>query len=98
MKKNFVLIAMAVLALGLTACKEKAKTETTETSEVGGTTTEATTSTETTVKDDGATTTETKTEKTVDPAGLGNKETTESSTTTESTAPVVETPVHEEAK
>lgn len=76
MKKNIALTMVAVLALGLAACKEKSTTEVTDTSEVNGTTIEKTTTTETTVEDDGDVSKETTTETTVDPEGLMNKETT----------------------
>lgn len=84
MTKKLALL-MAFMALGLSACDNKSTTETTEKSEVGGTTIERQTTTETTTNSDG-TSQETKTETTVDPQGLMNKETTEheSSTTQES--------------
>jgi hypothetical protein len=76
MKKNIALTLVAVLALGLAACKEKSTSEVTEESNVNGTHVEKTTTTETTVEDDGDVSKETTTETTVDPEGLMNKETT----------------------
>lgn len=78
MKKNFALVMMAVMALGLAACKEKkTTTETSESSTINGTTTETNTTTETTVDEHGNRTQEVDSKTTVDPQGLMNKETTE---------------------
>ncbi len=94
MKKNTALLMMAVLVLGLAACKKKSETEVTDTSTVNGTTIETTTSTETTTEDDGTVTTETNKETTVDPEGAMNKETTEESHTETVTEPVPAEPAH----
>jgi hypothetical protein len=86
--KSVTMIALAFLVLGLPACKDKAKTETTQKSVVGGTTVEKTTTTETTVDDDGDRTREVETKTTVDPEGMMNKETTtHEETVTEETNP-----------
>lgn len=81
MTKKLALMLMAVTALGLSACDDKTTTESTEKSEVGGTTIEKEVTTETTTDGQGNVSQETKTETSVDPAGALNKETT----TTEST-------------
>ena len=76
MTKHFALMLVAVLALGgLAACDDKTSTETTESSEVNGTTVEKTVTTET-QSDGDSSSTETKVETTVDPEGVMNKETT----------------------
>ena len=84
MKKNMALALVAVIALGLSACKKDETTTASETTEsvtsADGTTTETTTTTETVVDPQAGTVTEeTTTETTVDPAGVMNKETIEES-------------------
>lgn len=84
MKKNLALLAMAFVALSLSACDqgEKTQSESTEVS-VGadGTAVETTTSTDVRVEENGTETGTVETETTVDPQGLGNKETVEETKT-----------------
>lgn len=79
MKKHFLLSAMAVLALGLTACNDESKssTESSEKSVINGTTVERHTTTETSVDENGNVDRQVDTETTVDPEGMMNKETVE---------------------
>lgn len=81
--RYLTIMAMAVLALGISGCKDKTKSETTEKSVVNGTTVENKTSTETTVDDNGDTTRDVESKTTVDPEGLMNKRTTEEESHTE---------------
>lgn len=77
MKKFCTLAAVAVLTLGVTACDEKTETKVEERAVVNGTEVETSTTRTTTVDDHGNATTHIESERTVDPEGLMNKQTTE---------------------
>ncbi len=84
--KHFIALALvAVLSLGLVACKEETSstTETSEVTDANGTVVETESSSQTTVDGEGNETTTTETKTTVDPEGALNKETVEETKTEE---------------
>ena len=74
--KLYTTTALAILVLGIAGCDDTVETTTTESAVVNGTEIETTTTKEITTESDGYTHTEVEIERTVDPEGLMNKETT----------------------
>ena len=74
--KFYTTTALALLAIGLTACDEKVESKTVERSTVDGTEITTTTTKEVTTESDGDTQTEIEKTRSVDPEGLMNERTT----------------------
>jgi uncharacterized lipoprotein YehR (DUF1307 family) len=76
MKKLCTLAALALVSFGIAACDDTSESTVTESAVVNGTEVETTTTRSVDTDNDGDTTIEVEQERTVDPEGLMNQETT----------------------
>lgn len=76
MKKLCTLAALALVSFGIAACDDATESTVTESAVVNGTEVETTTTRSTEVESDGDVNTQVEQERTVDPEGMMNQETT----------------------